>query len=67
MHRHPPTLHELSAWMGMASPGGAASGVKALTKKGRLHCCPKKSRSMVITEQGMADLKAISEKPNAQG
>lgn len=52
----PPTLHELSARMGMAAAGGAKSSVTALSKKGLLHVHPGKARGMTITDDGMAAL-----------
>ncbi len=48
----PPTLHELSARLGMKAPGGAASGLQALIAKGCLTMEPRTARSMMMTPRG---------------
>jgi SOS-response transcriptional repressor LexA len=51
-HSIPPTIGEVSSYMGMGAPGGCASGLVALQKKGLLAMLPNKARSMHFTELG---------------
>lgn len=63
----PPTLHEVSAGLGMKAKGGAASGIRALVTKGLLTVLPRVARSMTLTQAGQRAADSVAEAGAAPG
>lgn len=55
VHR-PPTVREIAAEVGIASPNGVIGHLRALEKKGLIRTTPEKARGIAVVAQDKLDL-----------